>query len=318
MDRVSGYLDRANEGDGSDRPAVGFGAGDEHLVDGGESELRIDEQLFGLIELECQYSEEDAALWTFMRPAGRPSFTPAMLLDFVDWQRLIVENFGPGQVPLRYLILASRAPGVFCFGGDLQLFERLIRSRDRDSLARYGYRCVEILHRNMHALDLPMLTIGLVQGAALGGGFEALLSFDYIVAERGATFGLPEVLFGLFPGMGAHAILSRKLGSAMADRLIVSNRTYTAEEMFELGIVHQLAEPGEGVAACQDFIRKSERRHPGLVNARKAMKLTSPIGLSELKRIVDLWADAALQLSDSDLKVMNRLTRAQDRIGTAA
>src|SRR3546814_20319266 len=107
----------------------------------------------------------------------------------------------------------------------------------------------------MNSLDLPMLTIGLVQGAALGGGFEALLSFDYIVAERGATFGLPEILFGLFPGMGAHAILSRKLGSAMADRLIVPNRTYTAEEMYEPGLVHPLAENGEGVEACQDLLR---------------------------------------------------------------
>jgi len=253
-----------------------------------------------------------------MRPSGRPSFTPAMLHDFVDWQRLIGENFGPGQVPLRYLVLGSRAQGVFCLGGDLQLFQRLIRARDREGLARYGYRCVEILHRNMHTLDLPMLTVGLVQGAALGGGFEALLSFDYIVAERGATFGLPEILFGLFPGMGAHAILSRKLGSAMADRLIVSNRTYTAEEMYELGLVHHLAEDGDGVEACREFIRKAERRHPGLVNARKAMKLTAPLGLSELKRIVDLWADAALQLSEGDLKVMNRLTRAQERLGHAA
>jgi DSF synthase len=56
---------------------------------------------------------------------------------------------------------------------------------------------------------LPILTVGLVQGAALGGGFEALLSFDYVVAERDATFGLPEILFGLFPGMGAHSLLSR-------------------------------------------------------------------------------------------------------------
>ncbi len=318
MDRLSGHLDRADEESSAQRPAVGLGAGDEHLVESNSGDLRIDPQLFGLTELECSYSADEAALWTFMRPAGRPSFTPAMLLDFVDWQRLIVENFGPRQVPLRYLILASRAPGVFCFGGDLHLFERLIRSGDRDGLARYGYRCVEILHRNMHALDLPMLTVGLVQGAALGGGFEALLSFDYIVAERSATFGLPEILFGLFPGMGAHAILSRKLGSAMADRLIVSNRTYTAEEMYELGIVHLVAENGDGVAACREFIRRSERRHPGLVNARRAMKLTRPIGLSELKRIVDLWADAALQLSDVDLKVMNRLTRAQDRLAPAA
>ena len=318
MDRHSGHLDRVDEVDGTNRSAVGFGDGDEHLVEESRRCLQIDPQLFSLSELDCLYSPEDAVLWTFMRPAGRPSFTPPMLHDFEDWQRLIVESFGSGQVPLRYLILGSRASGVFCFGGDLQLFERLIRNRDRDGLARYGYRCVEILHRNMHSLDLPMLTIGLVQGAALGGGFEALLSFDYIVAERDATFGFPEILFGLFPGMGAHAILSRKLGSAMADRLIVSTQTFTAEEMYEFGLVHHRAARGEGVAACQEFIRKSERRHPGLVNARKAMKLTHPIGLSELKRIVDLWADAALQLSDGDLKVMSRLTRAQERLGKAA
>ena len=319
MDRLSSQLDRSGESaPDADDAVIGFGPGDEHLIAQSRHHLSIDRQLFDLSELDILYQADNAALWTFMRPSGRPSFTPPMLRDFEDWQRLIGENFGPGQVPLRYLVLGSRAPGVFCFGGDLQLFERLIRSGDRDGLVRYGYRCVQILHRNMHSLDLPMLTIGLVQGAALGGGFEALLSFDYIVAERDATFGLPEILFGLFPGMGAHAILSRKLGSAMADRLIVSNHTYTAEEMYELGIVHYLAKNGEGRAACEDFIRKSERRHPGLVNARKAMKTTNPIGLSELKRIVDLWADAALQLSDGDLKIMNRLTRAQERLSHAA
>ena len=312
-------MDRLDDGPaGPDDSAIGFGAGDEHVIDASRHHLKINRELFDLAELDVLYQAETAALWTFMRPSSRPSFTPPMLRDFEGWQRLIVENFGPGQVPLRYLVLGSRAPGVFCFGGDLQLFERLIRAGDRDGLVRYGYRCVQILHRNMQALDLPMLTIGLVQGAALGGGFEALLSFDYIVAERDATFGLPEILFGLFPGMGAHAILSRKLGSAMADRLIVSNHTYTAEEMYELGLVHHLAENGEGLATCEDFIKKSERRHPGLVNARRAMRVTNPIGLSELKRIVDLWAEAALQLSDGDLKVMNRLTRAQERLANAA
>lgn len=319
MDRLSGHLDRLDDSQPTaDGSIIGFGAGEEHLIEESQRHNRIDSELFDLAELDVLYQDQHAALWTFMRPSGRPSFTPTMLHDFEAWQRLMVENFGAGQVPLRYLILGSRAPGVFCFGGDLELFGRLIRSGDREGLARYGYRCVEILHRNMHALDLPMLTIGLVQGAALGGGFEALLSFDHIIAERDATFGLPEIMFGLFPGMGAHAILSRKLGSAIADRLILSNRTYTAEEMYELGIVHHLVENGNGLAACEDFIRKSERRHPGLVNARRAMRVTNPLGLSELKRIVDLWAEAALQLSDGDLKLMGRLTRAQERLARAA
>src|SRR3546814_15871258 len=100
---------------------------------------------------------------------------------------------------------------------------------------------------------------------------------------------MPEIMFGLFPGMGAHALLSRKVGTAMADRLIVSNETYSAEEMYALGIVHQLAEPGDGLAACREFIRKSDRRHAGLVGSRRAMKLAWDLDLEELYRITELW-----------------------------
>jgi DSF synthase len=236
-----------------------------------------------------------------------------MLLNVETWQHLVPSSFNHSQVPLRYLVIGSHSPGVFCYGGDLELFEQLIRQRDREGLANYGYRCVEILHRSRRSLGLPVLTIGLVQGAALGGGFEAALSFDYIIAEENATFGFPEILFGLFPGMGAHAILTRKLGSAAADRLIVSNRTFSAAEMFDLGLVHVVTPVGEGRAGCEDFIRKSERRHAGLVAARQASKLTQPLGLEELKGIVDLWTDAAINLTDKDLKIMTRLVRAQQR-----
>ena len=280
--------------------------------------LAIPDELFTLNELDVLYSEDEQALWTYMRPAGRPSFTPPLLADFNAWQRLIGAHFGPDRVPLKYLILGSRAPGVFCFGGDLELFASFIRQGNRDALAAYGYRCVEILHRNIHALDLPILTIGLVQGQALGGGFEALLSFDYIIAERGSTFGLPEVMFGLFPGMGAHAILSRKLGQAMADRIIMGNETHSAEAMFELGIVHQLAEPGAGEAAVREFMAKADRRHAGLVGARRASRLANEIPLAQLRDIVDQWADAALQLRESDLKLMQRLAGAQSRLARSA
>ena len=318
MDRLTGHMENVEPvSHETDASVIGFGSGDAHLIEESVRHRAVDQQLFELDELDCLYETQSATLWTYMRPQGRPSFTPAMLRDFESWQRLIAGDFGPAKVPLRYLVLGSRSPGVFCFGGDLALFQKLIRSGDRQGLANYGFRCVEILHRNMHSLDLPMLTIGLVEGAALGGGFEALLSFDFLIAERGATFGLPEVLFGLFPGMGAHAILSRRLGSAMADRLILSNETYTAEQMYELGLVHQLAEPGEGLKACREFIKRAERRHPGLVAARKAMKRTRPIELRELKDIVELWADAAIQLTEQDLKVMSRLTRAQERVGAA-
>ncbi len=287
---------------------------DEELFVESTLHSSIPEELFALSELDVFYDDCAAALWTYMNPKGRPSFTPTMLRDFERWQELISAGFGAREVPLRYLVLGSRASDVFCFGGDLDLFHKLIRERDRDGLVEYGHRCCAILDRNIRTLDIPMLTIGLVQGAALGGGFEALLSFDFIIAERQATFGLPEIMFGLYPGMGAHALLSRKLGTAMADRLILSNETYTAEQMFELGLVHAIAEPGDGLNATRDFIKKSERRHGGLVGARRATKRVWNLDVAELNRITEIWADTALGLSEQDLKVMGRLVAAQTRL----
>lgn len=319
MDRLSGDLSSSQAPHGEVHSAYSVSESDAStLLSQARMRLSIPDELFALNELDVLYSEAEEAIWTYMRPAGRPSFTPPMLADFSNWQRLIGAHFGPDRVPLKYLILGSRAPGVFCFGGDLELFAALIRDGNRDALAAYGYRCVEILYRNIHSLDLPILTIGMVQGQALGGGFEALLSFDYIIAERGSSFGLPEVMFGLFPGMGAHAILSRRLGQALADRIIMGNETYSAEAMYEMGIVQHLAEPGEGESAVRDFIAKSSRRHAGLVGARRASRRANDVSLAELRDIVDYWADAALQLREQDLKLMQRLAGAQARLPRAA
>ncbi len=319
MDRLTGDLSGSDASARDDQDTLSkMPDGSGSLFEQAQRHLAIPEALLSLNELDVLYSEGEQALWTFMRPAGRPSFTPPMLADFDSWQGLIASHFGPDRVPLKYLVLGSRAPGVFCFGGDLELFASLIREGKREALATYGYRCVEILHRNMQALDLPILTIGLVQGQALGGGFEALLSFDYIVAERGSTFGLPEVMFGLFPGMGAHAILSRRLGQAAADRIIMGNEVYSAEAMYDLGIVQQLAEPGMGEAAVRNFMAASNRRHAGLVGARRASRRANAVTLAELRDIVDHWADAALQLRDQDLKLMQRLAGAQSRLPRAA
>ena len=314
-------MERLTDGLGShtDTGHGAVGLTDEHeLYAESERYAALPDELFRLQELDCLYEADCETLWTYMRPKGRPSFTPPMLNDFINWQRLIELGFGPDKVPLKFLVLGSRSPGVFCFGGDLDLFKRLIEARDREGLVTYGHRCCQILHRNINSLDLPIVTVGMVQGDALGGGFEAVLSFDYIIAERSATFGLPEMMFGLFPGMGAHSLLSRKLGSAMADRLIVSNETYTAEQMYELGIVHQIADDGEGLAATRDFIRKSTRKHAGMVNSRRAMKVCWDLQLEELTRITELWADAALQLGAKDLKLMNRLVTAQTKLVRAA
>jgi DSF synthase len=203
---------------------------------------------------------------------------------------------------------------VFSLGGDLNQFARWIRQRDHEALVRYGKSCVHILHRNMSGLNLPVVTIGLVQGDALGGGFESVLSFNVIVAEKGVKFGFPENLFGLFPGMGAYSLLARRIGTARAEAMLLSGATYTAEEMHELGIVQLLAEPGEGVAAVRHYIDRHGRRHNGHRAVYRAGREVNPVPLAELERIVEIWAEAALNLRDKDLRVMERLVAAQDRL----
>jgi DSF synthase len=271
-------------------------------------------RLFTLEQLEVSWEEQTGAMWTFMRPRGRPSYNLDLLNDFHSGQRGITELFSDRPNELRYLVLGSRTPGVFNLGGDLDHFLAKIRERNRQALISYGESCVRVLYRNLNTLGLPMITIGLAQGDAFGGGFETLLSFNVIIAERTAKFGFPESLFGLFPGMGAYTLLSRKIGASFAEEMMLSGRTYTSEEMKDAGLVHIVAEPGQGIQAVRDYMEKHRRRHPGARGVYRAGLEVNPVTLGELDRIVAIWADSCLDLGERDLKIMQRLIHAQDRL----
>ena len=139
------------------------------------------------------------------------------------------------------------------------------------------------------------------------------ISFDFIISEESASFGLPEILFGLFPGMGAHAFLSRQLGSVAAEKLITSGKNLTAREMLALGLVHDVVPDGTGEEAVQAFIEKNARRHAGLLGSRRAIKRSWNLSLAELTEITEIWADTALKLTERDLKLMGRLASKQSR-----
>ncbi len=271
-------------------------------------------RLFELEQIEVSWEKATGTLWTFMRPRGRPSYNPEILQEFHVWQRGIVAEFAGRPDDLRYLVTGSRTPGVFNLGGDLDYFLAKIRARDRQALVAYGESCVRILRTNLNGLGLPLVTIGLAQGDALGGGFESLLSHNVIIAERTAKFGFPEAMFGLFPGMGAYNLVARKIGAAFAEEMMLSGRLYTAEEMEHAGLVHILAEPGQGIEDARKYIQRNKRRHNGIRSVYEAGRCVNPLTLEELDRVVQIWADACLQLRESDLKVMQRLVKAQDRL----
>jgi DSF synthase len=272
-------------------------------------------------ELEITLDLKNKIFWCYFAPHRVPNFTQVILSDLAEIQRSIKRMFEHDGAkldpPIRHIVVGSRFPRIFHMGGDLAFFADRIRARDRSSLENYAHACIEIVYSNATALDLPIVTVALVQGDALGGGFEAALSCDVIIAEKSAKFGLPEVLFNLFPGMGAYSLLSRKLDAARAERMILSGRIYGAAELHEMGLVDVVAEDGQGEGAVRQYIARSARHHGAHRAVCEVRRRLNPLTFEELEDVTEIWVDAALRLEETDLRKMERLMLAQHHRVTA-
>lgn len=268
-------------------------------------------------DVEYEFEPASGTVWGWMQQRGTPCFNLGLLKDIRSFGSELTANSGHVEMDgamhkVHYYVAGSRVPRVYNLGGDLALFLLLIRSRDRDALAHYAKLCIDNIHARTQNYSCPWLTtISLVQGDALGGGFETALSSDVLVAEESAMLGLPEILFNLFPGMGAYSLLSRRIGARGAEELILSGKVLPATRLHEMGIVDVLAKDGEGEAAVQAWIAKNARRRTGFQAVMQVRKQVSPVTREELDAVVDTWVDCALRLEDRDLRMMSRVVRAQ-------
>jgi DSF synthase len=267
-------------------------------------------------ELDLTLNPRDEAIWCYMQPAGPPSFTPTLLRELISMRATLQRMFAnlpPGEAaPIKYFVSGSRIPGIYNLGGDLGFFIACIRERNLEALRNYAHDWADVVYHMTVGFHLPLITIGLVQGDALGGGFEAALSFNVLVVEKSAKFGLP-VLFNLFPGMGAFSFLSRKLDAARAQKMILSGRIYSATELYDMGLIDVLAEDGCGEKAVRDYIAHHRRHHTVHCCIRDVGMRVNPFSLEELLDIADIWAEHAMRLEESDLRYMERLASAQPR-----
>lgn len=282
--------------------------------------LQLKEQLSGLApfqlpaesQLRTFYDEKYKTGWFYMHAEPRPCFTPELLSDIDAFFSGVRREIDAGESnKYDFLVLASDVDGIFNLGGDLHLFADLIQKRDRQGLLDYALQCVNVLYQNMIHLEGDLTTIALVKGDALGGGFEAALSANVLVAERGSKMGLPEVLFNLFPGMGAYSLLSRKIGKRAAEEMIMSGRLYTAEALYEMQVVDVLAEPGEGELAVYQYIKRAQKNANSFRAMNKVKDICRSLSYEELYQITEVWVDAALELRPRDLKMMHRLVSRQ-------
>ncbi|MDZ7587817.1 MAG: crotonase/enoyl-CoA hydratase family protein [Parasphingorhabdus sp.] len=269
-------------------------------------------------EIEVRFDKQDEIFWCFMNQTSRPSYTYSLGEEIQQVHEWIATNYanGIGQTTadsLRYAVCGSRTPGVYNLGGDLKHFADCIRSRDLEALRKYARTCVAMQYANSVGYGAPIITFALVQGDALGGGFEHALAFDILVAERSARMGLPEILFNLFPGMGAYSFLRRRLGRRETEAFILEGRIFSATELYDMGVVDILCDDGMGEHAIVEYVRKNRVRFHAERAVYQARRACNPVELDELLAITDIWAETAVRLDEADVVKMERLAIAQER-----
>lgn len=113
--------------------------------------------------------------------------------------------------------------------------------------------------------------IAAIEGFALAGGFEIVLSCDAIVAAKGAKFGVPEVKVGLVAVGGACIRLPKRIPYHVAMHLAMSGGTISADRAYELGLVNALCEPGEALDKAIEMAKTIAGNAPLSVMASKAI-----------------------------------------------
>lgn len=277
----------------------------------------------GRISTECRRLAEPT-LWIQIAgdaTRGVHNFTPDLIADFkatlaVTRQQLSVPTLSPDGTPA-YAVIASQDPHYFSQGGDLAFFLRCIRNRDAEALHAYSMSCLDVLVAWCSDFKRDLTTISLVQGRALGGGFEMALASDHIIAEEQSSFGFPEILFGLFPCTGAMGLVSARSNPHVAARMMTNKKVYTAAELFDMGLVDEVCPKGMGELAVERYIATHSKRRKANLKVQQSRHRMTRIDEIEARTVVDDWVETAMALDQGELRQLEMLIMMQQSESTS-
>lgn len=151
---------------------------------------------------------------------------------------------------------------AFAAGADIKEMadKSITEMMDRDHVAVFG---------RIRTIQKPV--IAAVSGWALGGGCEVALSCDMIVASASAKFGQPEITIGVIPGAGGTQRLTRAVGKAIAMEMILNNRTLSAQEAYQFGLVNRVVPVDGYLNEALKLAEEIASRAPLAIRAAKKM-----------------------------------------------
>lgn len=253
-------------------------------------------------------------LWTNFAPdpiTGLQNFTPELVDEFHGVIDALRSDACGARPALHYAVVQSRHPDYFSVGGDLSFFRECIQARQPERLFAYSMRCLNLLHGWAAQMKESLTSISLVQGRALGGGFEMALSTDYLIAEEQSTFGFPEIMFGLFPCTGAMMLLSDRIGARQAERMMTNKKIYKAAELLEMGLIDQVCARGEGELAVEQFVATHSARLKARLKVQASRYRHTPLNHDEGVRVVEDWVETAMTLTPDELRSLDMLIMMQ-------
>lgn len=260
-------------------------------------------------QLAGYYEEERRTVWMMLRAQPRPCFNHALIEEIMNMSWLVRQS----GFAVDFWVTGSLVPDMYNTGGDLRFFVECIQNGRREALRAYARACVDCVHAASRGFDTGAITLAMVEGSALGGGFEAALAHHFVLAQRDARLGFPEIAFNLFPGMGGYSLVARRAGMKLAEELIYRGESHTAEWHEQYGLVDVLFEPGLGYVATRTFIDTLQPKLNGVRAMLRARQRVLQLPRSELMDITEDWVDAAFCLESKDIAYMERLVMLQNR-----
>lgn len=265
-----------------------------------------------LSQISAYYEEGRNTMWMLLRAHPRPCFNFALIEDVMTLMQAAKDS----HLPFDFWITGSMSPNIFNVGGDLSFFADAIKHRKREAMLSYARACIDCVHAAGRGFDTGAISIAMVEGSALGGGFEAALAHHFVLAQNNVRLGFPEIAFNLFPGMGGYSLVARKGGMHLAEELIWRGESHTAEWFESRKLVDKTFDPGCAYLTTRTFIDTIRPRLNGMQAMLRARQRVLQLSRSELMDITEDWVAAAFSIEAKDMAYIERLVMLQDRHST--